>query len=68
MTTAVEKVKVRLLRDANTSVRQLTNIAEGLTIHDMELSQVRAAARQAEQAAAELNKLAGVLEVEFMGQ
>lgn len=68
MTTAAEKVKTRLLRDANSSVRQLANITEGLAIPDMELSQVRAAARQAEQAAAELNKLAGVLEVEFMGQ
>lgn len=64
--TAAQKVKTRLLRDVNSSVRQLTAIASGLAVADMELSQVRAAARQAEQAAAELNKLAGVLEVEFV--
>ena len=66
--TAAQKVKTRLLRDANSSVRQLTDIVSGLTTADMELSQVRAAARQAEQAAAELNKLAGVLEVEFIAE
>lgn len=64
--TAAQKVKTRLLRDVNSSVKQLTDIASGLAVADMELSQVRAAARQAEQAAAELNKLAGVLEVEFV--
>lgn len=66
--TAAQKVKTRLLRDVNSSVRQLTAIASGLAVADMELSQVRAAARQAEQAAAELNKLAGVLEVEFIAE
>lgn len=66
--TAAQKVKTRLLRDVNSSVKQLTDIASGLAVADMELSQVRAAARQAEQAAAELNKLAGILEVEFVGQ
>lgn len=66
--TAAQKVKTRLLRDVDSSVRQLAAIASGLAVADMELSQVRAAARQAEQAAAELNKLAGVLEVEFIAE
>lgn len=64
----VYKVKTRTLRNVNSSVRQLSEITKDFAAGSMELAQVRAAARQAEQAASELNKLAGILEVEFVGQ
>lgn len=63
-----KRLKTRLLREANSAIRQVEHIAKEFTPNTMELSEVRAAARQAEQAAAELNKLAGVLELEFLNK
>ena len=63
-----KRLKTRLLREANSAIRQVEHIAKEFTPDTMELAEVRAAARQAEQAAAELNKLAGVLELEFLNK
>lgn len=64
----VERVKARLFRYVQSSVRQTTAIVDDLSVDTMELAHVRAAAKQAEQTAAELNKLIGILEVEFINK
>lgn len=62
------RLKTKLLREAKSGVRQCSDIVGGLNVATMELAEVRAAARQAEQTAAELNRLAGVLELEFQNK
>lgn len=62
------KVKASLLRGGANGLRQATSIITDLDISELELSQIRAAARQAEQAAADFNKLAGILELEFVSK
>lgn len=59
-----QKVKTRILKNIDSGIRQLTDIQAGFDVGDLEIAQVRAAAKQAEQALAELNKLIGILEYE----
>lgn len=65
---AVSRLKTRVYSSASSSASELHRILTEAGIGEIELSEVRAAAKQAEQAAASLHRLAGIIELELDNQ
>lgn len=61
----MSKLVIRQLKEIKEHVRQLKDITDDMQPQDLELLSLRSAARQAEQSAACLNRLIGIVETEM---